>query len=174
MFCLRQDNLWDYIRAEVREVREVREVLDEHHFSGSIFVSYVVRPIDKRSIKLASVLFRFTCTEKSDDREDEANLNYDSIAPIKLVVDGTVYTTPATTWLGVIPVTLTGDIVHHSVNDILKLLKKHDITDVEVAYRESVAKFSAGPELFTPVSDLGPLKDVIDNRLPHSACPLPV
>ena len=110
--------------------------------------------------------------ESEEDEEDDANLNYDDITPTTPVVYGTVYTTPATIWVGVMPNTLTGEVAHHSANDILELLKEHGITDVEVAYRESEAKFSAGPELFPPVYDLDPLKDVIDNL--STALSLPI
>ena len=61
------------------------------------------------------------------------------------------------------PDTLTGEEAFHSSNDILDLLKEHGISDIDVAYRESVARgFFSGPELFAPVSDLDPLKAVID------------
>lgn len=110
--------------------------------------------------------------ESEEDEEDRSNLDYDDIAPIKPVLDGKFYTTPPTIWVGVVPDTLTGEIAHHSANDIPKLLKEHGITDVEVAYRESNAKFSAGPALFSPVSDLDPLKDAIDNL--STALSLPI
>ncbi|KAJ3529530.1 hypothetical protein NM688_g7841 [Phlebia brevispora] len=135
-----EDNLRDHVRAEV------------------------VKLLDERDIKLTSVdLVRFTWVEKSDDQEDveseegqedeeseedqedeadEANLNYDDIAPVtvKPVVDGAIYTAPAVS------------------GDILELLRKYDITDVEVAYRESEATLSADPELFPPTLDLDPLQ----------------
>jgi hypothetical protein len=62
-------------------------------------------------------------------------------------------------WVGVLPDTLTGAVAHESATEILGLL---GIASVDV-YRESVAKFLHGPDLFAPVSDLDPLKDVIDN-----------
>jgi hypothetical protein len=61
-----------------------------------------------------------------------------------------------------LPDTLTGKVAFKSSNDILDLLKKHGISDVDVAYRESVARGFSGPQLFAPVSDLDPLKAVID------------
>jgi len=61
------------------------------------------------------------------------------------------------------PNTTTGEQGFNSSNDILNLLKQYNITDVDVAYRESEVKFLSGPELFAPVSDLDPLKDVIDS-----------
>jgi hypothetical protein len=67
--------------------------------------------------------------------------------------------------MGVLPDTLTGETVFHSSNDILGLLEKHGISNIDVAYRESVAMTFGGPkgpELFAPVSDQNPLKDIID------------
>ncbi|KIM43489.1 hypothetical protein M413DRAFT_25852 [Hebeloma cylindrosporum] len=75
---------------------------------------------------------------------------------------GTVVTTPVTIWVGVLPDTLTSEVAFHSSNDILDLLKEHSIFDVDVAYRESVARGFNGAELFAPVSDYDPLKAVID------------
>lgn len=60
------------------------------------------------------------------------------------------------------PDTLTSKVTFHSSNDILNLLKEHSISDVDVAYCELVARCFSGPELFAPVSDLDPLKTVID------------
>jgi hypothetical protein len=64
----------------------------------------------------------------------------------------------------VLPDTLTGAVAHESAIEILGLLKELGFAGgVDVAYRESVAKFLHGPDLFAPVSDLDPLKDVVDN-----------
>jgi hypothetical protein len=78
-------------------------------------------------------------------------------------VDGTVYTTPVTIWVGVVPDTTTGEQAYNSSQDIIDLLKQYNITDVDVTYRESEVKFLSGPELFPPVSDLDAPKDVIDS-----------
>ncbi len=64
--------------------------------------------------------------------------------------------------MGVLPDTLTSEVAFQSSNDILDLLKKHGIFDVDVAYRESVVRDYSGPELFAPVRDCDPLKAVID------------
>lgn len=113
-----------------------RDLWTDHRFK-------CVKLLDQRNIRHSSVdLVRFTWLE---DIEDEA-----------------VYTTPVTIWVGVLPDTLTGEVAFHSSEDILELLREHGITDIEVAYRESVSRPSSGPELFAPVSDLDPLKAVID------------
>jgi hypothetical protein len=109
----------------------------------------VIKLLDQRDIRHSSVdLVRFSWLEKNEDNEDDE--------------DETVYTTPVTIWVGILPDTLTGEAAFHSANDILGLLKEHGIADVEIAYRESVYTPSSGPELFAPVSDLDPLKAVID------------
>ena len=60
------------------------------------------------------------------------------------------------------PDTLTGEVTFHSSNYILNLLREHGISDVDVAYRESVARSFSGPELFAPVSVRDPIEAVID------------
>ncbi|KIY48392.1 hypothetical protein FISHEDRAFT_58901 [Fistulina hepatica ATCC 64428] len=92
-------------------------------------------------------------------------LSKDDLWPIirsQLSPYGTVVTTPITIWVGVLPDTLTGEDAFKSSIDILDLLREHGISDLDVAYRESVARGSSGPELLAPVSDLDPLKAVID------------
>ena len=59
----------------------------------------------------------------------------------------------------------------YSSKDILDLLKKHGISDIDVAYRESVVRGFSGLELFAPVSDLDPLNAIIDPVATHSVCP---
>jgi len=61
------------------------------------------------------------------------------------------------------PDTTTSEQAYNSSTDILDLLKQYNITDADVAYRESEVKFWGGLALFAPVSDLDPLKDVIDS-----------
>ncbi|KIJ11189.1 hypothetical protein PAXINDRAFT_177375 [Paxillus involutus ATCC 200175] len=153
---LGQDGLWDRIRDQVVEL------------------------LNKRGIKLTSVdMVQFTWLDKKDDQEiqeeedededdDDAqnddNLTYDDIPPIKPIEDGKRHTTNPTIWVGVLPDTLTGAVAHESATEILGLLKELGIAgSVDVAYRESVAKFLHGPDLFAPVSDLNPCKDIIDN-----------
>ncbi|CUA69287.1 hypothetical protein RSOLAG22IIIB_08413 [Rhizoctonia solani] len=105
----------------------------------------VVKLLDARDIQFTSVdLARF--------RWEESNKGGSSETVI----------TPVTIWIGVLPDSLTGEVAFESSNDILQLLKKHNIHDIDVAYRESVAKPLAGVELFAPVNDFDPLKGVID------------
>ena len=107
--------------------------------------SKVVGLLDQRNIKLSSVdLARFRWEKQNAD------------------VGSEIITTPVTIWVGALPNTLTGEVAFQSSNDILHYLKGHGISDIDVAYRESVVRPLTGPELFAPVSDLHPLKDVID------------
>jgi hypothetical protein len=52
-------------------------------------------------------------------------------------------------------------MAYESSQGILSLLKKHDIVDVEVAFRESETQFLTGPRLLAPVDDDSHLKNVI-------------
>ncbi|EKM56437.1 uncharacterized protein PHACADRAFT_118113 [Phanerochaete carnosa HHB-10118-sp] len=151
----------------------------EHHKLGkdnlwATIRSKVVELLDQQNIQHSSVdLVRFSWVEENkDDKDDNDDGDEDSEdnkvdedikdVDIKIAPYGTVVTTPVTIWVGVLPDTLTGEKAFHSSNDILDLLKEHDIFDIDVAYRESVARGFSGLELFAPVSDLDPLKAVID------------
>ncbi|KAG6829475.1 hypothetical protein H0H93_014455, partial [Arthromyces matolae] len=57
---------------------------------------------------------------------------------------------PVVVWIGVSPDTLSGEDAFNSANSLLELLKTHDITDVDVEFRESTYKRLAGPELYKP------------------------
>ncbi|GBE88767.1 hypothetical protein SCP_1401720 [Sparassis crispa] len=118
----------------------------EHHKLGkdnlwATIRSKVVELLDQQNIQHSSVdLVHFSWVEENEDVEDvEDNKDDEDIedVDIKIAPYGTVVTTPVTIW-------------------------EHGIFDVDVAYRESVARGFSGPELFAPVSDLDPLKAVID------------
>jgi hypothetical protein len=107
--------------------------------------SKVVNLLDNRKIEHTSVdLARFRWDEQNKDGGRET------------------VTSRVTIWVGVLPDSTTSDTAFESSQDILQLLKQHDIHDIDVAYRESVAQPLTGPELLAPVNDLHPLKDVID------------
>jgi len=142
--------------------------------------SKVVELLDQRNIQHSSIdLVCFSWVEEGEDVEedmdDEDTEDVDDehikdveddedIEDVDIMIApyGTVITTPVTIWVGVLPDTLTGEVAFHSSDDILDLLKEHEIFDIDVAYRESVARGFSGPDLFAPVSDLDPLKAVID------------
>ena len=106
--------------------------------------SKVVKLLDNREIRHTSVdLARFRWDEQNADG------------------GGETVTSRVTIWVGVLPDSTTGDAAFESSQDILQLLEQHDIHDIDVAYRESMAQPLTGPELLAPVNDLHPLKDVI-------------
>ncbi|KZS99958.1 uncharacterized protein LAESUDRAFT_769211 [Laetiporus sulphureus 93-53] len=148
---LGKNNLWDTIRSKIVELLGERD-------------------IQLSSVDLARFRWVEDVEEDVDAEEDEEDGEKDDDGKAEDVEDedfevppyGKLVTTPITIWVGVLPGSLTGEVAYHSSKDILALLKEHGITDIEVAYRESVARGSAGPELFAPVLDLDPLKAVID------------
>ncbi len=109
------------------------------------------------------------CGDEDDTDEDTADPVADEENPDcdEFLYRGspyeTVYTTPATIWIGVMPNTTTAEQAYHSSRDILDLLVQHNINNVEVAYRESEVTFSGGPGLFAPVDDFDPLKAIVDS-----------
>ena len=125
--------------------------------------SKVVELLDERTIRHSSVdLVRFNEVEENRDGRDGGDDRDIEDIDIKVAPYGTVVTTPVTICVGVLPDTLTGEVAFHSSNDILKLLEEHGITDVDVAYRESVARGFSSPESLALVDDLDPLKAVVD------------
>ncbi|KAH9004279.1 hypothetical protein EDB86DRAFT_2887796 [Lactarius hatsudake] len=155
---LGKDDLWTTIRTEV------------------------VKHLDQRNIQFSSVdLVRFSWEDVKENEDIEANEDIeenediednegnedaeddeDDIEAVDIKVTPSVVTTPVMIWVGVLPDTLTGEVAFHSSNDILDLLKEYGISDIDVAYRESVVREFSRPELFAPVSDRDPLKAVID------------
>ncbi|KAJ3836427.1 hypothetical protein F5878DRAFT_718411 [Lentinula raphanica] len=75
---------------------------------------------------------------------------------------GEIVTSSVTIWIGVLPDSTNGDAAFNSAQDIINLLKQHDINDIDVAFRESVVQPLTQPILYAPVDDLHPLKKVID------------
>jgi hypothetical protein len=69
---------------------------------------------------------------------------------------------PAVIWVGVLPDTLAREDAFNSANAILALLEDEDITAVDIEFRESVFRRSAGAELYEPASDLDATRHVID------------
>ena len=68
---------------------------------------------------------------------------------------------PVVCWIGVPPGTLIGgDAAFNTTSSLLELFKRHDITDVEFEYRESVYRRPVGPPLLNSVSILNSTVDV--------------
>jgi hypothetical protein len=79
---------------------------------------------------------------------------------------------PVVIWVGVRPDSLQANDASGPSNHILVLLAGFDIHDVEVEYRESVYKRSAGPELLRSVSDVNATVDVRGPLTPALGLPI--
>ncbi|CAE6413398.1 unnamed protein product [Rhizoctonia solani] len=147
---LSQDNRWATIRSKVVELLDQRDI--KHSSIDLVRFSWdeIIEKEQNRNNEGVE--------ENKDVEEDE----YKKYANIKIAPYKKVVITPVTIWVGVLPDTLTREVASDSSNDILNLLKEHGIFDIEVAYRESVARSFSGPELFAPVRCSDPLQAVID------------
>ena len=117
----------------------------KHRILRTDIRSKVVKLLDNREIHHTSVdLARLRWDEQNTDGDRET------------------VTSRVTIWVGVLRDSTSGDATFESSQDILRLLEQHDIHDIDVAYRESVAQPLTGPELLAPVNGLHPLKGVID------------
>lgn len=86
-----------------------------------------------------------------------------SIAVARFLTDGDgggQILSPVVIWVGVRPNALLAADAFGPSNVILDILAAFDIHDVEVEYRESLYKRSAGPVLLRSVSDLRPTVDI--------------
>lgn len=79
---------------------------------------------------------------------------------------------PVVLWVGVRPNSLLGEEAFNSSAEILNLLASFDIDDVEVEYRESVYKRSAGPALLRSVSNVNTTVDVRGPLTPALGLPI--
>ncbi|KEP49280.1 hypothetical protein V565_103710 [Rhizoctonia solani 123E] len=87
------------------------------------------------------------------------------MALIMPVEDGDRYTTNPTIWVGVAPDTLTAAVAFEVTKDIRAFLDGLNVTNIDIAYRETLPKSSPGhgPALFPIIEDGEPLKEVIEN-----------
>ncbi|KAF9036790.1 hypothetical protein BJ165DRAFT_1394853 [Panaeolus papilionaceus] len=69
-----------------------------------------------------------------------------------------------TIWIGIVPNTLNAAGARESASDIRAYLDELKVQNIDIAYRESIAKFlsSHGPPLLYPVKHDHPLKSMID------------
>ncbi|KDN45723.1 hypothetical protein RSAG8_04807, partial [Rhizoctonia solani AG-8 WAC10335] len=63
-----------------------------------------------------------------------------------------------TIWVGVFPDITSATAAHDATQEILALLTKYQITDIEVDFCGSIYTCQVGPELLLPVGDLDPLE----------------
>ncbi|KAI9453238.1 hypothetical protein BJY52DRAFT_850915 [Lactarius psammicola] len=145
-----KDGLWERVRAKVVEL------------------------LDDKKIKTTCVDFvRFTWLEKKKDGEVEVDedegeddgdedIDYDSMPLIKPVEDGDRHYSNPTIWVGVAPNTLTADTAFDATKGIRAFLNGLNVTDIDIAYRETVPKSSVSPALFAPVGIIDHRRDFID------------
>jgi len=137
---LGQNNLWAKIRDKVRSF-----LFPKRSNLRTDILFKTVTLLDHKQIKHTSVdLVRFRWEEQTEDGRGKA------------------VTGPVTIWVGVLPDSTNGDAAFDSAQGIFELLKKYEIDDIDIAYRESEAQLLAGPILYAPVNDVHPLKSVID------------
>ncbi|KAF9010842.1 hypothetical protein BDQ17DRAFT_1387976 [Cyathus striatus] len=79
---------------------------------------------------------------------------------------------PVTIWIGVFPGSTSATTAYNAAQAILSLLKDHQITDVDVDFRESFYTRKSSPQLLKPVDDLDPLIDVISPLTPTLGLPI--
>ncbi|KAI9443580.1 hypothetical protein H4582DRAFT_1925837 [Lactarius indigo] len=105
----------------------------------------MVELFDDKKIKFTSIdLVRFRWEEQTKGGHDNTVIS------------------PVTIWVGVLPDSTNGDAAFDSAQGILDLLKRYDIDDIDVAYRESEAQRLSGPILYAPVNHFHPLRNVMD------------
>lgn len=73
---------------------------------------------------------------------------------------------PVTIWIGVSPKSTSTAAAHGAAQGILALLKNHQITDIDIDFRESSYRCKAGPQLLEPADESDPLADFISPLTP--------
>ena len=123
--------------------------------------------MDNKKVIITCVDFvRFTWLNKhkprviDDSEEDE--LDYDDLKAIKPVEDGVRHYSNPTIWIGVPPDTITAATAFEVTEDIRAFLNEFNVTNVDIAYRETVPMYSAGPAVFAPVDSVDVFRGVID------------
>ncbi|KAH9948859.1 hypothetical protein B0H21DRAFT_882225 [Amylocystis lapponica] len=90
---------------------------------------------------------------------DSINLKWTSIDPVRFA-EAEKEPGPLFLWVGVLPGTLSADHAKHPAVRCKELLLEYGITDVEIAFRESIYTRHAGPQLLDHVSSVNPTVDV--------------
>ncbi|KAG8825135.1 hypothetical protein FRC17_008818, partial [Serendipita sp. 399] len=106
----------------------------------------VVAVLDARAVCFTSIdVVRFKLVEVDEDEETakEARVG------------------PVTIWIGVFADWTPPTLAHEAAQDVLALLEKYNITDVNIHFRESIYTTELGPRLLQPIEDVNPLVDVI-------------
>ena len=98
-------------------------------------------------------IVRFKNVEVDEAPEDEEEDEDEEMVKAKKPV-----LSPVTIWIGVFPESTTATAAHNAAQDVLALLQKYQITDVNVDFRESIYMRNIGPRLLRPVDDLNPCR----------------
>jgi hypothetical protein len=92
---------------------------------------------------------------------DSVGVLWTSVDVIRFIKVGKGETVgPVVLWVGITPKSLPYEDAHTAAHDCLGLLKKFEITDVEVEFRESIYTRLAGPPLLEHVFNTDPTVDV--------------
>ena len=100
--------------------------------------------------------------EEGAEEDGEKDMDYDAIPPIKPIEDGKHHYSNPTIWVGVVPDSLSAVTAFEATKGIRAFLNELDVTNIDIAYRETIPEFSAGPALFAPVDIDDILRGFID------------
>jgi hypothetical protein len=95
---------------------------------------------------------------------DSIELKWTSIDPVRFAEAGKE-PGPLFLWVGVLPSTLTRNRAKHSAVRCKEILLEYEITDVEIAFRESTFTRYAGPQLLNYALSIDP---TVDLRIPFT------
>ncbi|KAH9937953.1 hypothetical protein B0H21DRAFT_758006 [Amylocystis lapponica] len=135
-----------------RRLKELRPVFD--HPIVDIWDTQlsmeVVALLDARTLRFTTIdVVRFKMLEVDDEH-----------------LGGEIEVGPVTLWIGVFLDITSATAAHDAAQEILALLAKHQITDVDIDFRGSIYTREVGPELVPPVDDLDPLVKVVSPIAP--------
>ena len=99
---------------------------------------------------------------EDDNDGDEEELTFNDIPLIQPVEDGQRYYSNPTIWVGVLPNTITASSAFDATKGIRAFLDGLNVTNVDIAYRETIPKSLFGPTLYAPVDVFDHLRDFID------------
>ncbi|KAI2613251.1 hypothetical protein GGR54DRAFT_643047 [Hypoxylon sp. NC1633] len=143
------------VRRRTKELRPVfnHDIVD---LWSSGLGSEVVEVMDTHKIFFTTIdVVRF-----KTDKVDEAHSDEDDGEELKPAIG------PVTIWIGVFPDYTRPSLAYKAAQDVLALLNRHKITDVEVEFRASLYTHESGPRLLSPVSDFNPLVDAVSPLTP--------
>ncbi|CCA68076.1 hypothetical protein PIIN_01943 [Serendipita indica DSM 11827] len=159
---LDQNNTWATVASEI--VRLLKERNIQYSTVDLVRFSWIEEPEEDESFESDESDQSDKAPEVNETHDDEKGEEHTDIDEFEIAFHehGKRYTTPVTIWIGVVPDTLTGQVAFNCSNEIEDLLKRYEILDIDIAFREGITSILDGPPLYSPVSNVSPLKDVID------------